>query len=365
MKIVRSLSRLSVKALGVIFAISAWALPAVADGEIDHFTHVIRVAAELEVDGSRVAYDEYIECRPVRARNSVTIQIRRSYIAKAVPSGGAVVLHLPSSMCMLWHHTWNSAGRDRPELQLSTQHLPRVYWINDIGNPAFIEAYYSEAYHNQPKRRVRLLTFGARLAAYPVANDALQLARAQEKADPPMDVIHPRGCGTWCWRAMAFAQIREDEWRQVPEIARTIDSLSPGQGLVLLSADLKKLLDPFMHSRQVSWLLLERGVPRRGDDHGLIGVQPRSQLDQLWRDRLRVSADDLIPIRCEGHICRPLFGERGYVIFYRKEAFRSDEQFRWVEFQGTRIGVRDFDKWRAAIYDPTTRTVLIRTGAFR
>lgn len=249
---------------------------------------------------------------------------------------------------------------------MSPRFLPRIYWINDLANPTLIEAYYSEAYHEQPKRRVKLLRFSAKLDAFPVTGEALRRARSQEAADPPMSAIYPRGCGTWCWRAQAFAQIHEQEWRQVSEIATAIETLPSGTELIFLSSDQKKLLSPFMRSRQVSWLLLEFGVPRRRDDHGLIGILPRSQVsDQLWLDRLRASADELIPVRCEGQTCRPNFDERGYVIFYKKEEFRSGGRFRWIEINGTRIGVRDFEKWRGAIYDPMTRTILIRTGAFR
>lgn len=65
--------RANFRIVAVTAAMATWSHSATAESDPAQLAHVVRVAAEFEIERDRISYDEYVECRLVQTRRTNTI----------------------------------------------------------------------------------------------------------------------------------------------------------------------------------------------------------------------------------------------------------------------------------------------------
>ncbi len=329
--------------------------------------HIVMIRSEFEYGGERHVFEAPVECgykdagHTLSGQNEIVLLNRRQYFAKLIDDESVVLMHTPK-LCGAWRSVWDPQRTGRKELYVPDNILPVYEWLPKQTDAKFRESYISESYHERDDARVRHISFSTTPGPHPVPDELILEARASTLAQPVVKTYSEPNEGRFLWRRMFAKSFPEERWRSFPELREIVEQLPEDQVLVKLDRS-PASWDGYENDyfRLDTHLFRTRGVPRRSEQPGVIGEsRTRTQLLKSKRyERTLYTADEAVPIFCDGDLCRIDSSQSGYIRTQHSSTLGYKKFGRFiVEIDGEQLELIEGPTGRSLlVFDRRTQTV--------
>lgn len=329
--------------------------------------HVVMIRSEFEYGGERHVFEAPVECgykdggRQLFQDRDYVLMNNRQFFTKLMEDGSVVLMHTPK-LCGAWRSIWDEQRDGRNDLYVPDNILPVYEWLPKQTDAKFRESYISESYHERDDARVRHISFSATPGPHPAPDELILKARASTLAQPVVKTYSEPNEGRFLWRRMFAKSFPKDRWSTVPALRKIVEQLPKDRTLVKLDQSPEDW-DGYRNDYFILDTSLFRtlGVPRRGDTTGVIG-ETRSRADLLQskhNTRALYTADEAVPLFCDGDFCRIDSKQSGYIRTQHSSSLGYKQSGRFVlEIDGERIELPGGPMGQSfLVFDRRTHTV--------